>query len=146
MSNLTPIHRIRREDALDAVKTALRSDLDALDDYLAGVDWSGTTSQRRSEIADLLGQLEGWAAQYGDDALTRSQYVGHLLSLLPEDERERYYVQGGGPVSITVSALQAASLLRLGLARSSPQPRTGSGAHPQARLGDEVESETFLAV
>ncbi len=144
MSNLTPIRNVQPSDALDAVKHALRSKLDTLNDFLASVDWSGV-DEGRPDVADLLGQLEGWLSQYGHGELTRSQYVSHLLGLLPEGERKHYYVMGGGVVSITVSPLPAPTAPLLDADRSPQQPQTGSDT-PARPLVGEPESDIALAV
>ncbi len=147
MSNqLRPINSVQRGDVLAVVKRALSAALDAdvLEDFVASIDWSGT-DRERPEIADLLGQLEGWAAQYGDGDMTRAQYVGHLLNLLPSEEQERHFVLGGGPVVITKVALAAAASPALPQDQSSRRPQTGSGA-PDQSVQVEAESDIFLAV
>src|ERR1700694_1221834 len=67
MDKLLPINDLQREDVLSVVRQSLRHGLnaDALEDFLASVDWSGT-DRERPEIADVLGQMEGWASQFGD--------------------------------------------------------------------------------
>ena len=103
---MVSIYSVEAEGVLSTVRQALRHGLNTgvLNDFLASIDWSGV-DHGRPEIANLLGQMEGWAAQYEDDGLTRARYVGHLLGLLPENDRRRYLVQGGGPVAFTVSRL-----------------------------------------
>jgi hypothetical protein len=144
MDKLLPIGSVQREDVLNVVRQALRAglDADALEDFLASVDWSGTDRQR-PPIADLLGQMEGWGSQYADRAFSQAQYVGHLLSLLPEEERERHLVTGGGLVTITVSlARQVHQNLERSLqGQSFPLPQTGSGAPPALAEG-KLENRT----
>lgn len=147
MANLLPIHSVQPEDTLNAVRRAMRHGLDAgaLDDFLASIDWSGA-HRERPRIAALLGEMEGWADQFARGDLTQAQYVGHLLSLLPAEEQERRLVLGGGPVVITIPAVQeVADPVSLRPARSSPQPQTGSGA-PHQSVQVEAESRTCLAV
>lgn len=145
-NQLVPVNNVRRGDVLAVVKRALSAALaaDVLEDFLSSIDWSGT-DRERPEIADILGQMEGWASQYGDGGLTRAQYVGHLLSLLPSEEQERYLVLGGGPVVITKVALAAAASPASPQGQSSRQPQTGSGA-PDQSVQVEAESDIFLAV
>lgn len=75
------------------MREALAASLDAdvIEDFVASVDWSGA-HLKRPKIADLLGQLEAWADQYGTGELTRHEYMGHLLALLPSGDRERYFI------------------------------------------------------
>src|SRR3990170_658809 len=141
MANLHPIRNIRREEVLNVIRRALRSglDADALGDFLASVDWSGT-DRNRPEIADLLGQMEGWASQYADGDLTQARYVGLLLSLLPSEEQERHLVLGGGAVVITISGAPVKRRLPVLQGRSAPPPQTGSGA-PPGLAKDESRSD-----
>lgn len=146
VNQLLPINNIQREDVLAVAKRALRAalDTDLLEDFLSSVDWSGV-DRERPEIADLLGQMEDWAAKHGDGRLTRAQYVSYLLSLLPEGERGHYYVLGGGTVSITVSALPTLPVPLAVPGQSPRQPQTGSGTPPLPLVG-EGESGTVLSV
>jgi hypothetical protein len=126
MANLIPIDDVSQDRVLDAVRAALQSGLnaDALNDFIASVDWSGT-DKRRPKIADALGQLEGWASQYSDGELTRSEYIARLLNCLPEDERAKRLFLDGGTITITV-VRRADHPRQLRLARSGDQPQTGS--------------------
>ena len=145
MANLHPIRNIRREEVLNVIRRALRSglDADALEDFLASVDWSGT-DRNRPEIADLLGQMEGWASQYANSDLTQARYVGLLLSLLPSEEQERHLVLGGGAVVITISGAPVKRRLPVLQGQPAPRPQTGSGAPPALTAG-KSESKTVLA-
>lgn len=141
MGNLLPISDIQPEDVLNVVRRALRSglDADAIEDFVASVDWSGAKRQP-PRIAEVLGQVEGWASQYADGDLSRAQYVGHLLSLLPAEERERSFVLGGGAVVFT---MPAARRVLQPPDQSVPRPQTGSGAPPDLARG---RSESGIAL
>ena len=146
MDKLIPISGVQREDVLNVIRQALRAglDADALEDFLASVDWSGT-DRERPEIADLLGQMEGWGSQYANGDLTRAHYVGKLLSLLPLEERGRRLVLGGGAVVITRSVLHPVARPVSLPGQSSLPPQTGSVA-PAELVPEKSESSIVLAV
>lgn len=144
MATLIPLATLTRDDVFTVIRDAMRGGLDSglIADFVASVDWS-YTGQKRPEIADVIGQIEGWASMYEDGELTQAEYVGHLLSLLPVPEQRQRLVVGGGPVRITLPAFhrrQAPSRPAL----SSQPPQTGSGAHPPESA--ESESDIVLAV
>lgn len=157
MDNLLPIRDIRERDVLAVVRQALRGGLgqDCVENFVASVDWSGEDTHH-SEARALLGQLEGWASEYASGNLSEAQYVSHLLTLLPSDERPRYYVSGGAPIGITVSMvpffLPTITVLEVRVAehpepvvvRSSLQPQTGFD-DPQDQES-AAESNIALAV
>ena len=147
MATLIPILDLRPQDVHDAIRAALRSGLnaDTLADFVASVDWSGTHTTR-PPIADLVGHVEGWSAEYADGHLTETQYVGQLLSLLPVSERRDRVVLGGGPIVITPPAVrQEARPVPTVQGRSDLPPQTGSGAPPET-VSDESGSGIALIV
>ena len=117
-------------------------DVDVLDDFLASVDWSGT-DQKRPKIADDLGQLEGVNWQYSRGELTKSQYVAHLLNILPEKERRKYLFLDGGAVTIRI-VHRAEDLARPQLDRLDDRPETGSRVEP--RLAEGVSRNDTVQV
>jgi hypothetical protein len=138
-----PIAKLRTREVHKVIRSALRAgfDADSIDDFLASVDWSGAQN-KKLKIMALLGQLENWASQYSDGDLTRPQYQARLLTLLPQQERQRRVFLEGGRVVITVAAPRG-PLVRL--VRSREQPQTGSRTPDQLRE-DESKSGSLLAV
>ncbi len=98
MSDLLSIADITVEDVRDVVREAVRAGLDAdhLSDFIARVDWSGV-DRERPPIADTLGELEAWVTAYAERDLTLAEYVGRLLSLLPEEERRTHRYPSSSP-------------------------------------------------
>jgi hypothetical protein len=139
MAKLVSIHTIGVDEVQQAIKAALSNGLspDMLDDFLATVDWSGT-HESLPPVADLLGQMEGWALQYATGEISDRQYAGHLLSLLPHGDR------AGGRIDLMMRALnRPRPAFRLD--RSEPRPQTGSGAPPRLET-TAPESNTVLHV
>ena len=138
-TNLIPINKVSRGRVHDAIREALRSgvDVDALEDFLASVDWSGTDRQR-PKIADDLGQLEGLNWRYSNSELTKSQYVAYLLNFLPAGERRKCLLLDGGAVTIRFvnpARRRAEHPAPPQLDQSADQPQTGSGARPGLAAG-----------
>lgn len=67
----------------DAVLDALRRGMDqeSLDDFLAGVDWTGY-AQADASVRATLGRLEQWTTMYREGDLNVQQYAENLLSVL----------------------------------------------------------------
>ena len=132
MANLVPINKIRRGRVQGLVRRVLRSnlDVDALDDFLASVDWSGT-DQKRPKIADHLGQLEGWSSQYVSGDINQTQFIARLLSFLPRTERAWWRFFEDRPTIITlVRWVDRPDVPQL--VRSGDEPQTGSDIPPQS--------------
>ena len=132
MANLVPINKVRRGRVQAVIRRVLRSelDVDALDDFLTSVDWSGT-DQMRPKIADDLGQLEGWSAQYASGDLAQSEFVARLLSLLPPTKRAWWRFFDDAPTVITVVHLADRPAVPQ-LVESGDGPQTGSDIPPQS--------------
>jgi hypothetical protein len=143
MAKLLPIDEVSLSQVQGVIKQALRPgvDADVLEDFLASVDWSGA-DRSRPAIADDLGQLEGWNRQYSDGELTMAEYVGRLLSRLPEDERHKHLFLDGGTISITV-VCQEDFLAQPKLDRFADPPRMGSRILDR-RVRDVPESDIGL--
>ena len=88
MGNLRPIQSVDVSEVQRVIRGALRGglNLDALRDFLASVDWSGTDRQRPG-IADLLGEIEGWSEAFSEGDLGREEYIALLRGVLPAKER-----------------------------------------------------------
>jgi len=101
---LRPIKNVRRRHLQDAIRRALRGglELDAIEDFLASVDWSGSDRERPAVVADALGRLEGATALYTAGDLTQPQYLARLLGFLPARERNRHLFVDGGNLVVTI--------------------------------------------
>ena len=132
MATLLPINKIRRTRIQRAIKNTFAAglDIDVLDDFLASVDWSGV-NDKRPGIADDLGQLEAWSADYASGDLTRSQFVARLLTKLPESERNWRLFLEDRPTIITVVHWAGWHPIAPRLERSGDVPQNGSDAPPR---------------
>src|SRR2546427_2509161 len=117
MANLLPITSVRRKHLQDVVRRALRKglDVDAIDDFISSVDWSGVDRERPA-IADDLGRLEGVTALYTAGDITQTQFLGRLLAFLPVRERNRHLFFDGGNLVVTV-----VGQVDLGVSELTPQ-------------------------
>jgi hypothetical protein len=88
MGNLRPIQSIDTKEVQHVVRGVLRGglNLDALRDFLASVDWSGTDNEL-PQIADLLGEIEAWSEAFSEGDLTQDEYTALLRGILPAKER-----------------------------------------------------------
>jgi len=131
MSGLLPITQIDPEQVYEAIRLSLTNNVDliSLESFLGRIDWSGA-DKMRPPVADLIDDVEAWASEYEEGAITRTEFVSAMRRLLPP----------GGLISVTLTALSYQAHAPL-LDRSDELPQTGSGAQDDpASL--ESESDT----
>lgn len=130
---MTELLSVTPEAIQDVVRAILRRglDVDVASDFVASVDWSDTESAG-GRVKELLGELEMWTTEFDEGDLSRSEYIGRLLSLLPTGERKQRLVMGdcGQPPFVTNLATdpERPSQIR----RAAVLPQTGSGARSQS--------------
>jgi hypothetical protein len=85
MATLRPIRSVTEDELLRVVKRALRGklDVDAIQDFVASVDWSGVIFERPA-IADVLGAIENLTAQFDEGDLSDDEYRSAIHELFPE--------------------------------------------------------------
>jgi len=133
---LTKIQDLTLDEIRLKVAIALRTglDLDALADFVAGVDWSGFDGAP-SAVKTALGDLEAWLTAFEEGDLTIAELVARLVSVFP-DERER---------ARRVTSLPDDSLLLLGLRQrratdvTAPTPQSSA---PQRLAPPLAERDT----
>ena len=104
MTTLRQLSGVSREDIQALVRRALRPGLDPdeVADFVASVDWTGSSP---TPIARQLGELEAWAAAYAEEQMSRGEYMARLSSLLPEEERVKRLITGPGDILILIPTL-----------------------------------------